>query len=535
VSDTKRPAPIDVVAPIARVTVFEDRADIVREAPIVLPGGASVLRIDGLPAVVSDDHVTAHLVPLEGAGEANVNDVRVERLVVSEVDPQAARRLERAKEIEALEQKRRVAEERYESASARRASAEVALQRWSEQLALAVGRGNAGDDKAWRAAFDAFAKEMSAADVARAAARKEIDARRREAQHLGDDARAKPTGQKTVSRLILRVSAPSAAAAGGRYRLVVSTLVPCAAWRPTHEAVLVQRADEPARVRFTTYACVWQATGEDWRDVDIALSTARPSAGAELPPVRADRLTVRTKTPEERKTIVAEHREENIPQSATQGTAPGVDDGGQPRTFNAPKMNVKSDGRPHRAQVATFDAPCTTERIAVPELASQVFLRASLKNAGASPILAGSCTLVVEHAAGGSTFVGTGDIVYAGPGESFDLSFGSDDRFLVRTKKRRIEDKKLVGKDVVHFVREATLTQTGRSSEKVTVLVRMPTSEEKQIRVLPSPQHCTEGEPKPDEHGIVRIPIELAPNVERRVAVAFSFETSGDVRIPDPW
>jgi hypothetical protein len=126
--------------------------------------------------------------------------------------------------------------------------------------------------------------------------------------------------------------------------------------------------------------------------------------------------------------------------------------------------------------------------------------------------------------------------LFAGPGESFDLSFGSDDRFLVRTKKKRVEEKKIVGKDIIHFVREATLTQTGSSAERVTVLVRLPVSEVKErVRVLPSPQHCTEGEPKLDEHGIVRIPVDLQPNVERRVAVAFSFETSGDVRIPDPW
>jgi len=62
----------------------------------------------------------------------------------------------------------------------------------------------------------------------------------------------------------------------------------------------------------------------------------------------------------------------------------------------------------------------------------------------------------------------------------------------------------------------------------------MPVSEVKQLRVLPSPQHSTE-EYKADEHGIVRIPVELAPHVEKKLVIAFSFDASGDVRIPDPW
>ena len=76
--------------------------------------------------------------------------------------------------------------------------------------------------------------------------------------------------------------------------------------------------------------------------------------------------------------------------------------------------------------------------------------------------------------------------------------------------------------------------QTGTTSERVLVHLRLPVSEVKQLKVLASPSHTTI-EANADEHGVVRIPVDLAPNVEKKLALAFSFDTSGDVRIPDPW
>jgi uncharacterized protein (TIGR02231 family) len=540
VSDATSTRTIEAATRIVRVTAYEDRADVVREGEVTLPAGGCVVIVRGLSAVVSDEHVVARLTARDGAGVAHVNDVRVDRRIVGGDDELAARRAAQQKELEALDDEVRAASAELARVDEALEASEHALRRWAHGASIATGRGQA-DAKAWREGLAAFEKDLASLVEERGEARALLDSVRRRRQRAAESRGPKPTGQRTVSDVVLRISTSAA----GAFQLSLSTLLPCAAWRPTHEAWLLPAgADAGAnarRVRFTTYAAVWNRSGEPWDDVELVLSTARPSAGAELPPLRADRLTLRQKTAEERKTIVVEHREESVPKSATQGTAPGVDDGGQARTFRAMKAHVPDDGRPHRVEIGVFEAPAIVERVAYPELVPQVFLRASLKNPGPAPILAGAVTLVVADGSaglgGGSTWVGTGDVLYVGAGESFDLSFGSDDRFLVRTKKRRVEDKKLVGKDVVHFLREATLSQTGTTSERVVVHLRVPVSEVKQLRVLPSPQHSTvlPDEALPDEHGVVRIPIDLAPGVEKKLVLAFSFDASGDVRIPDPW
>lgn len=515
---------------LSRVTVFEDRADVIRDAEISLEPGSRVLVVPDLPAVLSDEHVVARLEPLEGSAPAHVNDVRVVRLILRGDDQVSARSAELHRQIEALDDELRAAEAIAQRANHERAGSEIALRRWLEQASRAAGVGE-GDPESWSRGLEIFSQQLVDADARRAAARAAVAAARRQRERtLAAAPGKKPLGQRLVAQLELRVSGP-----GGRYRLVVSTLVPCAAWRPSHEAVLVRNgaAEVQPRVRFITSATVWNRTGEAWNDVELVLSTARPSAGAELPPLSADRLTLRQKTAEERRTIVVEHREEGVPKAAPQGTAPGVDDGGEARVFRAPRARIPDDGRPHLVEVARFETPANVERVAVPELATHVFLRASIQNAGAAPILAGPVTLVVDGA-----WVGTGDVLYIGMGERFDLSFGSDDRFVVRTQTRRLEDKKLVGRDVVHFLRETTLSQTGTGRERVTVQLRLPVSEVKQLKVLPSPQHSTidlGGKSAPDEHGIVRVPVELAPGEEKKLVLAFSFDADGDVQIPDPW
>ncbi|MCC7071217.1 MAG: DUF4139 domain-containing protein [Deltaproteobacteria bacterium] len=514
---------LDATARIARVTVYEDRADVVREALLELPPGATTVIVRGVAPVVSDEQVVAHI---EQSGDAPpavvVNDVRVERRIddgAPVAADAAARRAARHAELERIDDEIAAARRVLDRHQLAHAEALATLARYVDAAARAAGRGDAAAAATAGALATARAR-IDQLNGARDAARRQVHTLERARARAAADARPPAVEPRVAADLHVALSG-----SGGRVKLVISTLVPCAAWRPTHEARL-----QGTTVRFETYASVWNATGEAWPNVELTFSTARPSAGAELPALSADRLTLRTKTPEERRTIVVEHREETLPEQATKGTAPGVDDGGQPRVFRAAGVSVASDGRPQRVLLGAFEAPCATERVAFPELAPQVFLRASLKNAGGGPILAGPVTLVVDGA-----YTGTGDLLYTGPGEAFDLSFGSDDRFTVRTKKRRIEDKKLIGQNVVHFVREATLAQTGATSERVLVHLRVPVSELAQVKVLLSPQHGTEPDAKPDANGLLRIPVQLEPNVERRVAVAFSFETSGDVRVPDPW
>ncbi|MCA8938134.1 MAG: DUF4139 domain-containing protein, partial [Planctomycetes bacterium] len=82
--------------------------------------------------------------------------------------------------------------------------------------------------------------------------------------------------------------------------LQVTYRTPCALWRPEHLARLNRDAKQAksGELEWTTWAVVWQRTGEDWKDVELAFSTARPAQVADAPELTDDSLSKRKKTAE---------------------------------------------------------------------------------------------------------------------------------------------------------------------------------------------------------------------------------------------
>jgi uncharacterized protein (TIGR02231 family) len=527
-SSSAAAAVLDLDWRCAQVTVFEDRADVLRVAEVDLPAGPCAVRFAGLSPLVDEARLVARLeVPGGGAapGHARVDDTIVQRRLVDDgADAAVERRQRRERERERLDDERRGADDDLAACEAARAQAEAALSTFMTATGRRLGRTGA-----WAGIEDdvgRLAERIRAAHDAVAAARAAVE--RAAAARAGLDAPATmTTTTKRLADVVVRVSATTA----GPARVVLSTVVPCGAWRPSHEARLV-RGDgvDAADVTVTTHASVWNRTGEPWRGARLVLSTARPSLGAEVPSLHEDRLQVRTKTAAERRTVVVEHRTEAVPPSATRGGAPGVDDGGEVRVYAVDDASVPDDGRPHLLQLAAFTAPAALSRVCLPEAQTLVFLRASLRNAGRGPLLAGPIALFDEGA-----WVGTGDVLYTGQGDELELSFGSDDRFTVRFDKRTKVDRRLVGRDVVHYVQETTLSSTAKDAEDIVVVVRLPVSELAAVVVQPSPQHGTVVEVRPDEHGLVRAPVRVEPGRDRVVAVAFTFDVTGDVALPPPW
>lgn len=511
-------SPVIIRLPITSVTAFEDRADVLRTGTLTLAEGASVLVLRGVSSAVSDAHVVAQF---EGA-PTTVDDVRVERRMDSAPPADPDRRQLLASTLAAHEQRIRDAT----AVLARLQERHAVLTGMLEQTAAQVSRAlwpRGADAPRWLPSVDGFRKQLEASTQGVLAAHRDVKQAEQEVARAREGLAGIPSAApRLVADIHIRVHSQ-----GGDVKARVSTLVPCAVWRPAHEVDLTSEN----RLRWELMATVWQHTGEDWDNVELNLSTARPGAGAELPDLSEDRLRARLKSAEERRTISIEHRQEAIPRNDLQGAAPGVYDGGTPRLFRAPApVSVRSDGRPHRVPLGSFEAPTRVERVAMPEVSPHVFLRASLKNMGNAPVLAGPVMLkrAGQH-------VGIGDVAYVGPGEAFDLSLGSQDAFVVRYERRRVEEEKTLGRNVTHYVQDAVLSVTGAGPETVRVFLRLPVSEVAQLKVVPSKEHCSEGLPEVDPQGVVTLGIQVRPGEERKVSLGFSLDAGSDVRVPAPW
>ena len=307
----------------------------------------------------------------------------------------------------------------------------------------------------------------------------------------------------------------------------VRSVVPCGLWRPTHRAVL----DEVGHtVAWEVRAACWNATGEDWNDVELVCSTARPGQHADPPSLSDDRVhAVRRST-----NIVVEAREEQVSVARTEGsvrigsTLPGVDDGGEARVYTVPqRVSLPSDGRPEFVVLERFQSPCDVRWQAIPAMRSHAVLRSAQVNPTQRPLLAGPVELLRGDLAIGST-----STTLVPAGERFQLGWGDHDGLrLVHRHKHAVDFTLITGSQTHTFEIEIRVSHLGTEPVDVQIDERIPVSELKQVKVT-----ITESTPaltRPaDEDGFCGWRVSLQPGQTRTLQLTYTVVASRNIQLP---
>jgi len=308
----------------------------------------------------------------------------------------------------------------------------------------------------------------------------------------------------------------------GTWELEWEYQVPCALWRPEYSAELLE-GEAGEEVDWQSAGSVWQATGEDWEQVELSFSTARPTLGAELPLLDDDVLSARSKTDQEKKIIEVTSRDEEIqttsttPEDMQSDTPPGLDDGGETRTYRVlEKVDVPSDGRPHRLAFETWKAPAECGFVCMPERAGFVFLRSVQANPSGMPLLAGPVSLIRN---GG--YVGRSQVGYVASQETFSLSWGSEDGLVVlRDVVRKFEETGLRKKKSYTFEVEAYLANYTGEARQIRLTERIPVSEIEQVEIEIDKKKTEPGYQK-DDQGHLTWNLKLQDTEEKRVKLSY--------------
>ena len=311
---------------------------------------------------------------------------------------------------------------------------------------------------------------------------------------------------------------------GGPAEIFVRYTIPCGLWRPTHRASLLGKL-----VTWEVGAMVWNTTGENWDDVELVCSTARPGDHANPPTLDDDQVYTMAREKE----VFVEAREEEV-HLAREGDAKrvdeplGVDDGGEVRTFTAPdRVSVPTGGRPLFVSLESWEVEVEAEWRCYPERSSQVALQTRQLNAGTRPILAGPVDLLSENGV-----VGRGEVGLVPPGEPFTLGWGSHDGLWVaRREDHRVERSRLTGHQRHQFNIELRISHVGDQPAAFRIRERLPVSELPQVKI-PAPSATPQLDMGPDRDGFCDWLVQLEPNSQQTLKLSYSIEAPSSVVLP---
>jgi uncharacterized protein (TIGR02231 family) len=515
---------LDATSAIDAVTVYPDGASVTRLITLDLPSGDTSL-------VARDFPLTLDPSSLRVEGEAAA------KLTIGAIDTRPPRPAppvnlpELDKRIETLRDERANLQGTITAATARREFAE----RFAQASPAGLGeKGEARPIAEWRAAFASVEEEVAAAGTAiRDAERmqRNID---REIARLEQDRAAKPP-----SKLEVRIDL--AAAAATKATLRVTYVVRNARWVPLYDARLDTGAkDRKPALELVRRAEITQATGEDWSNVALAVSTVRTARGGSAPDLKS--LVVQYPPAPRQAAAVGGLMDAAQPIARSAAPAPAsepviaeeamrkkadeqqavADVGGFQVTFKIPgrvSLGANEGAKGLRVSTATI-APDLAVRSA-PVLDPTAFLEASFKQNEDAPLLPGRVAIYRDGA-----FVGRGKMAGAGKDETVRLGFGADDK----VKIERSVVKRNEGSAGMIVTTSKTDERSFKTSVRnghdfpirIAIEDQLPVSENEEIQVemLPSTTPPTATNLR-DRRGVLEWAFEAKPGEARDIAFAW--------------
>lgn len=330
---------------------------------------------------------------------------------------------------------------------------------------------------------------------------------------------------------------PIETSAAGEFELEVSYLVNRASWTPLYD-LRVNTASNT--VNFGYLAEITQNTAEDWKNVSLTLSTAKPGLGT-LPPklepwyiglpempdysMRRNRQTtgmdiLASAVPMAMAAVTSEESKLDEAIIEAETVVAEVTKEGSIATFKINSSgNIPSDGSPYKNTIFYDDFPCSFEYVAMPRLVSFAYLQAKVKNShhGAT-FLPGKANIFRND-----IFVGTTQIENIPPGQEFRVNLGIDEGLKIeRDLVERLLDKKLIGGDrKITYAYRIIITNLLEQEVKLNLSEQLPVSRHEQIKV-----RLTRSNPQIQlgEMGILEWDLLIAPQSKQEIYYQFIVE-----------
>ena len=343
-----------------------------------------------------------------------------------------------------------------------------------------------------------------------------------------------------------------AAAAATSAVLHVSYTVRGARWSPIYDARLdTGTRDRKPALDLVRRAEIVQSTGEDWSDVELAVSTVRTAKGGSAPELRP--LIVRYPAPlpvlggtlrapaaaqfapapppasaaEERNTEVRGRESKAVDIAAVEQEA-AADTGGFQAVYRIPgrvSIAANEGAKSFRISSATIMPELLVR--AVPALDATAFLEASFKHQEDAPLLPGRVAIYRD-----GIFVGRGQMPMTSKEENVRLGFGADDKVkIARSTVRQTEGSAgIVSSAKVERREFKTAVRNGHDAPiKIVIEDQVPVSEIDDVKVelLPTTTPPTERDVR-NRRGVLAWSFDAAPGEAKEIKIAWRVRWPAD-------
>lgn len=495
-------------AGVSGVTVYSDRALVTRSVHLRLERGSHRLAVEDLPAALQEGSLR---VALRGNG-GRIGGSTVKRVFLEK--PQDPRIGKLEKEIHQLEVEDAALSDQLDALKLQEEFLKSIQVSSAQDIskALALKRPDLQEWKEILAFLRTGLTEVRDGARATREKRREIQTRievlRKELQQILS---AAPRERQTAS---VEVEIDRE----GEFGLELTYLVGEAGWRPSYR---VRALTEAKELELDYLAEVRQKTGEDWTQVQLALSTASPGLPGRPPQLRP--WIVRFPEPIRplpRAKAEAPMAAEALREEMAAAAPPPVEAqrlGASVQFQVRRRETLPSDGLPHRVIIHTERIKGDFAYFCVPKLSERAYLQVKATHTADYPLLPGELEAFV-----GADYTGKSWLDLVAPGEKMELHLGVDEEVKVQREllKRERGEKGLFGKrERLHLLYRIRLENFKESDQQVEVLDQLPVSQESEIVV-----EAKRMDPPPverAEQGMLRWRLEMKPKEKREILLEF--------------
>ncbi|WP_103125140.1 mucoidy inhibitor MuiA family protein [Nostoc cycadae] len=480
----RKTVPTQVVA----VTVYSDQALVTRQGVVALTGTERELVINSLPVTLESDSVR-----VGGQGTVGVSLLSVSSDRIYTTEPVAERVAHLNSQIQQIEAEKRNLQAQIDALALQAKFIEGLREKTEEPFAQSLSRKNLSLSETldFLNFLGSQYSEYAIASGDYHSQQQELDKQLQALRATLHNIQT-PHPQESFS-LVVGIEV----AGEGEFELEVSYIVNSASWTPLYDL----RVDSTSQtVNLSYLAEITQNTGEDWLDVSLTLSTAKPGLGTlppKLEPWYIDTLrsrTVQRVLPRPSLPSIAampaadslfSQDEEDLASDAlvaAENIGAVISKEGSVVTFKLNGVgNIPSDGAPHKITIFNDDYPCNFDYVVIPRLVSFAYLQAHVKNSSdGATLLPGKANIFRDD-----VFVGGTKLENIAPGQEFILNLGIDEGIKIERNlvERQVDKKMIVNQRRTTYAYRLLITNLLNQEINLKITEQLPVSRNEQIKI----------------------------------------------------